>query len=119
MLLPVANVSENDGKVVFLHRIVPGGTDKSYGVHVGNLAGLPRSVVNRAWEILEELENGQRQSGPVNATWNKESGSQMHMFRNLSPVVKMIYRIDIANMTPLEAINKLYELQKESTKYNE
>jgi len=54
-------VSEEDGEVVFLHRIVPGGADRSYGVHVGRLAGLPPAVIARAWDLLAELES----NGPL------------------------------------------------------
>ena len=55
-------VAEDKGEVIFLHKIVPGGVDKSYGIHVAQLAGLPRSVVHRAQEVLTELEDGSKQA---------------------------------------------------------
>ena len=95
---------ESEGKVVFLHRIVPGGADKSYGVHVAQLAGLPPSVVSRAWELLSELEG----DGP------RVTPRQRPLFTLPNPVMGDLMKLDISSMTPLEAINKLYQLQKEA-----
>jgi DNA mismatch repair protein MutS len=111
-------VSEDQGHVVFLRRIVPGGADRSYGVHVARLAGLPGSVVNRAWEVLKELENGKGHylNGP--ATRSRRRGrtpppEQLPLLRDASPAFAgELLEMDIASMTPLEAINKLYELQE-------
>ncbi len=106
-------VSEEGGKLVFLHRIVPGGADRSYGVHVAQLAGLPQTVVRRAWEILETLE-ASSPSAPVNGERRGDSGQrsqQMPLFSLNRPLVDDLLRLDVSNMTPLEAINKLYELQ--------
>ena len=106
-------VSEEDGKVVFLHRILPGGADKSYGVHVAQLAGLPRAVVNRAWEVLDDLEhNGAGKPVPRTARSSKPSSLQIPLFNEPSPSMEELLRLDVANMTPLEAITKLYELQQ-------
>ena len=109
-------VTEEEGRVVFLHRIVPGGADRSYGVHVAQLAGLPRAVVSRAWEVLAELERGAapgrggggkgRRSGQEAAT------AQMPLFQPEEPLREAALALDIPNLTPLEAINKLYELQE-------
>ena len=108
-------VSEEGGDVVFLHRIVTGGADKSYGIHVAQLAGLPRAVINRAWEVLRDLEGDRRQGdlfsgGPP----RKEAALQMPLFGEPSPVVKELLRTDVSNLTPLEAINLLYELQQKA-----
>ncbi len=109
------DVREEDGKVVFLHRIVPGGADRSYGVHVAQLAGLPRAVVNRAWEVLDQLEStGARGKAPT-AGGRAETAVQMSLFSPEQPLTDALLSLDIANLTPLEAINKLYELQRQAT----
>ena len=113
-------VAEEDGQVVFLHQIVAGGADKSYGIHVALLAGLPRSVVHRAWEVLEELENGVpagRLAGNRRSRRPKGgagAGSQMPLFGEQSRLAEELLAVDVANMTPLEAINLLYDLQKKA-----
>ena len=107
-------VKEEEGRVVFLHRIVPGGSDRSYGVHVAQLAGLPRTVVNRAWEVLEELETGPRNGRAVSTTRKGEPAVQMPLFDAERPLTDAVLSLDIANLTPLEAINKLYELQEKA-----
>ena len=104
-------VSESGGQLVFLHRIVPGGADRSYGVHVAQLAGLPQTVVHRAWEILEALE-ALPQSKPLNGGGPPSSNhQQIPLFSLTPPLVEELLKLDVTNMTPLEAINKLYELQ--------
>ena len=108
-------VSEEGGEVVFLHRIVPGGADKSYGIHVAQMAGLPRAVTGRAWEVLRDLEGDSARpesSSRAVRPSKKEAARQMTLFSEASPLVEELLRMDVSNMTPLEAINKLYELQK-------
>ncbi|MCH8297670.1 MAG: DNA mismatch repair protein MutS [Chloroflexi bacterium] len=104
-------VTEEGSKVVFLHKIVPGGADKSYGVHVAQLAGLPQGVINRAWEVLAELE---AQSGDRRSRAKGEPAQQMALFNGGGKLQGLLRELDIPNLTPLEAINKLYELQKEA-----
>jgi len=106
-------VTEEGGKLVFLHRIVPGGADRSYGVHVAQLAGLPRTVVHRAWEILEELEAASRSRSVNGGRRSKKRGQeqQIPLFPLSAPLIEELLKLDVTNMTPLEAINKLYELQ--------
>ena len=107
-------VSEADGSIVFLRRIVPGGADQSYGVHVAQLAGLPGSVVHRAWEVLSELEarsseaepKGRRRKSPIPVA------EQLPLLTTPSPVLDDLINLDVTSMTPLEAITKLYELQE-------
>ncbi len=94
---------ESDGNVVFLHRIVPGGADRSYGINVAQLAGLPPPVVSRAWELLSELEGGEKRPA---------SPRQRPLFTLPHPVVQELLGLDVSSMTPLEAINALYGLQK-------
>ncbi|MCX7912072.1 MAG: DNA mismatch repair protein MutS, partial [Dehalococcoidales bacterium] len=106
-------VKEEGGKVIFLHKIVPGGVDKSYGIHVAELAGLPRAVLERAREILAELEkNGRPAAGPV----RKEMVTlQLPLFGQKSPVEEELLNLDIDGMTPLQALNRLYELKKKAS----
>ena len=108
-------VTEEDSDVVFLHRIVPGGADKSYGVHVARLAGLPQGVVNRAWEVLADLEdthNSKRKAGGRRS--RKAADLQMPLFDPARAVADEVKALDIPNLTPLEAINCLYELQRKA-----
>ncbi|MBM3945743.1 MAG: DNA mismatch repair protein MutS, partial [SAR202 cluster bacterium] len=115
-------VAEDKGDVVFLHRIVPGGADRSYGVHVARLAGLPSSVIHRAWEVLRDLENGAQ--NPVPRTPNprgRGSGARVQSIPPpqlpllpSSPLTNELLALDVASMTPLEAITKLYELQEKA-----
>jgi DNA mismatch repair protein MutS len=102
-------VIEEAGKVIFLHKIVPGGVDKSYGIHVAQLAGLPRSVLHRAREVLTELESDSREAKPKK---RKEPVQQIPLFGQKSALEGELQNLDIDGMTPLEALNKLYELKK-------
>ena len=108
-------VSEEDGRIAFLHRIVPGGADRSYGVHVAMLAGMPTSVVNRAQELLIELERhppGGRSKRRQNAAPPQLA---LPLFnREDTQLAEIILELDIGNLTPLEAITKLYELQEQA-----
>jgi DNA mismatch repair protein MutS len=109
-------VAEEAGRVVFLHHIVPGGADQSYGVHVARLAGMPPAVTNRAWEVLLDLEkptpppkaSGKGRSRGQSPAW------QMPLFNPIQPIVDELLGLDIPNLTPLEAINKLYGLQEKA-----
>ena len=107
-------VTEEEGRVVFLHRIVPGGADRSYGVHVAQLAGLPQAVVNRAWEVLEDLENNGAGRSATARKRPAEPAVQMTLFQPEQQLRDAVLELDVANLTPLEAINKLYELQEEA-----
>ncbi len=104
-------VAEEKDRVVFLRRIVPGGADRSYGIHVAQLAGLPRPVVHRAQEILQELEREARSPLSPRATIEVR---QLPLFAVDHPVLEELQRLDISAMTPLEALNKLYELQRKA-----
>ena len=109
-------VSEEDGRIAFLHRIVPGGADRSYGVHVAMLAGMPTSVVNRAQELLTELEReqpGGRAKGRRAAPPPPQLALPL-FDGNDTQLAGALLELDIGNLTPLEAINKLYELQEQA-----
>ncbi len=101
-------VSEVDGKVVFLHKIVPGGADRSYGIHVGQLAGLPKPVVQRAQEILAQLEATSGRAVKIDA----QTPKQIALFPETNPLIDELKSIDINALSPMEALNKLYEWQK-------
>ena len=107
-------VAEEGDQVVFLHQIVPGGADRSYGIHVAQLAGLPKPVIRRAEEILRNLEE-EAQRSPTGAPARRLSQAQQLSFlASTDPVLEEIKRLDVSSMSPLEAINKLYELQDKS-----
>jgi DNA mismatch repair protein MutS len=110
-------VSEDQGSVVFLRRIVPGGADKSYGIHVARLAGLPGGVISRAWEVLEDLENGSPNGltpKPSRRRSKTPPAQQLPLLNTTSLALDDLLSMDIASMTPLEAITKLYELQEKA-----
>jgi DNA mismatch repair protein MutS len=98
-------VSDEGGQVVFLHKIVPGGADRSYGIHVAELAGLPRPVINRAQEILAQLE---ADASEVRLR-DRLPAHQMVLFPETNPLLDELGGLDIDAMSPLEALNKLYE----------
>jgi DNA mismatch repair protein MutS len=105
-------VSEEGGKVVFLHKIVEGGADRSYGIHVAQLAGLPKPVIHRAEEILQDLERGQPAARSTPAA---EAGiQQLAMFADENPALEDLKSIDVDALSPLEALTKLYELKKKA-----
>ncbi len=105
-------VTEADGKVVFLHKIVPGGADKSYGIHVAQLAGLPGPVVQRANEIMRELE---RTSGDA-VNINPHAAQQIALFPETNPLLDELKGLDVNSLSPIEALNKLFEWQKKFLK---
>ena len=105
-------VSEADGSVVFLHRIVPGGADKSYGIHVAQLAGLPSPVVQRANEILIELEKSSGQAVHI----NPHAAQQAALFPETSPLIDELEAVDVDSLSPIEALNKLFEWKKRFTR---
>ena len=120
------SIRELENRVIFLRKLVRGGSEHSFGIHVAEMAGMPKSVVKRANEILEELEagakgastsdSGSRISKPVGELGNKREGMQMSFFNLDDPVLKQvrdeIANTDINNLTPVEALNKLNEIKK-------
>ncbi|RIK25408.1 MAG: DNA mismatch repair protein MutS, partial [Chloroflexi bacterium] len=101
--------------VVFLRRIIPGKADRSYGVHVARMAGLPMGVVHRAEEILLELERSGA-AGPKRLFEPEgragKAALQVSLFADTHPVVEALRALDVNGLTPLEALNRLYELQQ-------
>jgi DNA mismatch repair protein MutS len=110
-------VTEEGGRVIFLRKIIPGGADKSYGIHVAQLAGIPRQVIHRAEEILEELEKkgAERVRRKAMKEMAVSPALQLMLFggeRESNPLIEELKTLAIEEMTPLEAIGKLYELQQ-------
>jgi DNA mismatch repair protein MutS len=101
-------VNESGGQVVFLHKIIPGGSDRSYGIHVGQLAGLPSPVVQRAEQILFQLEKSSGKAIKI----NPELPHQMALFPETNPLLDELSSLDINGLSPIEALNKLYEWKK-------
>jgi DNA mismatch repair protein MutS len=113
------SVKELDDKVIFLRKLQKGGSEHSFGIHVAQMAGMPKSVVNRANEILRELENsGQKDSlaKPVGDIAQHREGYQTTIFQLDDPVLKQIRdeiaKLNINNLTPVEALNKLNEIKR-------
>jgi DNA mismatch repair protein MutS len=101
-------VTESGSTVVFLHRIIPGGADRSYGIHVAQLAGLPRPVIQRASEIMAELEKSSGQAIRI----NPNAAQQVALFPETNPLLDELHSLDVNSLSPIEALNKLFEWQK-------
>ena len=115
------SVMEKDGKVVFLRRLVRGGSEHSFGIHVAEIAGMPRSIVKRANDILRQLEADNAQVGSVGKPsveklGQSREGMQLSFFQLDDPVLSQIrdeiLHADINNLTPVEALNKLNDIKK-------
>ncbi len=100
-------VTEEGDHVVFLHRIIPGGADRSYGIHVAQLAGLPRPVINRAQEIMEQLEASGGRAVHLDGT----QAQQIALFPETNPLLDDIKALDLNALSPMEALSKLFEWQ--------
>jgi DNA mismatch repair protein MutS len=109
------SVKETGGSVVFLRRVEPGAADRSYGIEVAKLAGLPNEVVIRAREVLAEHESSEHKlSGHLTPGAEPERPTQLTIFTPLSqPVLEKLREVDLNRLTPLEALNLLAELKKE------
>ncbi|MHC4265875.1 MAG: DNA mismatch repair protein MutS [Planctomycetota bacterium] len=106
-------------EVVFLHKIVPGGTDKSYGIHVAKLAGVPKSILERSLEILEELESTfQKEAAGEHLAKHKtkEPDKDLLFVQKHKSVLERLKSIDVNNLTPIEAINLLNQVRDEINK---
>lgn len=104
------SVAEEGDHIVFARHIVPGGADRSYGIHVAQLAGLPRPVIRRAEEILDELESGRAEAQPAPIRVQ-----QLTLFSLDDPLRQELSAMDVDSLSPLEALNKLYELHRKAT----
>jgi DNA mismatch repair protein MutS len=114
------SVKEVGNKVIFLRKLIPGGSEHSFGIHVAKMAGMPKSIVKRSNEILKQLESENRQEGiggkPVKAIASAAEGYQLSFFQLDDPVLSQvrdeIKNLDVNNLTPLEALNKLSEIKR-------
>ena len=115
------SVKEVGNKVVFLRKLVPGGSEHSFGIHVAKMAGMPKVIVNRAAEILKQLESENRQDPGKKvsqniATTQQSGGYQLSFFQLDDPILSQvrdeILNLDVNNLTPIEALNKLNEIKR-------
>jgi DNA mismatch repair protein MutS len=114
------SVKEIDGKVIFLRKLMPGGSEHSFGIHVAKLAGMPKSIVKRSEQILKKLEagnnRGELKSAPTAEIAERREGIQLNFFQLDDPVLSQvrdeILGIDVNNLTPLEALNKLNDIKR-------
>lgn len=113
------SVKEVDNKVIFLRKLVKGGSEHSFGIHVAKLAGMPQSIVKRADTILKQLETDNRKQGiskPIGEISEQREGYQLNFFQLDDPVLSQvrdeIKMLDVNNLTPVEALNKLNEIKK-------
>jgi DNA mismatch repair protein MutS len=100
---------EQDEQVVFLHELRPGGADRSYGIHVAELAGIPRAVIRRASQLLAELEQGNPRTPPQSA--GSVEAAVEPMQHSQHPAIDALQRLNVNELSPIEALTKLYELQ--------
>ena len=114
------SVKEIDGRVIFLRKLMPGGSEHSFGIHVAKLAGMPKSIVNRSEQILAKLEassnRGEMKNAPTSEISDTREGVQLSFFQLDDPVLSQvrdeILGIDVNNLTPLEALNKLNDIKR-------
>ena len=114
------SVKEIDNKVIFLRKLERGGSEHSFGIHVAKMAGMPKSIVKRANEILHQLEADNRQQGiskkPMAEVGTHREGVQLNFFQLDDPVLCQIrdeiLHLDVNNLTPIEALNKLNDIKK-------
>ena len=115
------SVKEVNGKVLFMRKLVRGGSEHSFGIHVAEIAGMPQSIVKRAEEVLKQLEDENsnvgvaRRADTSNIAASKCEGVQLSFFQLDDPVLSQvrdeILGIDINNLTPMDAINKLHDIK--------
>lgn len=113
------SVKEVGNKVIFLRKLTKGGSEHSFGIHVARMAGMPQSIVKRAGQILKDLETDNRKNGisrPTADLANRREGMQLSFFQLDDPILSRIRDeikcLDINNLTPMEALNKLNEIRK-------
>jgi len=131
-------VLEENGKIIFMHKIIPGGTDRSYGIHVAQIAGIPEVVIKRAHQILEDLENQEARRLGIKGRYSisteqlmfgdakvsvaqiseadSESALKTVKVPESAAITKDLEKLDLNKLTPLDALNKLKELQEQARK---
>ena len=113
------SVREVEKKVIFLRKLIQGGSEHSFGIHVARMAGMPQSIVKRSEQILKQLETDNRQSGiakPVGEIASQREGYQLSFFKLDDPILEQIRdeikNLDVNNLTPIDALNKLNEVKR-------
>lgn len=105
-------VKEEKNSVVFLHHVIPGGLDRSYGIHVAKLAGIPPALLSRAQELLEQLTSNQKQTSQLKPQPLDPHKTQLPLFTLDPEIVRELKDLDINQLSPLDALNKLNEIKK-------
>ena len=113
------SVKEINNKVIFLRKLVRGGSEHSFGIHVAKMAGMPLSIIKRAEQILKQLENGSQKGNinkPLVNVGEQREGMQLSFFQLDDPVLEQIRdeikNLDVNNLTPIEALNKLNDIKR-------
>ncbi len=113
------SVKEVDNKVIFLRKLVKGGSEHSFGIHVAKMAGMPQSIVKRSNEILKQLESDNRKNGiakPMKQVATEREGYQLNFFQLDDPILSQvrdeINNTDVNNLTPIDALNKLNDIKR-------
>ena len=114
------SIKEINNKIIFMRKLKPGGSEHSFGIHVAQMAGMQKSIIKRANEILKQLESDNRQQGikskPIKKIASSYDGYQYNLFQLDDPVLCQvrdeILNLDLNNLTPMEAMNKLYNIKK-------
>ena len=113
------SVKEVGNKVIFLRKLMPGGSEHSFGIHVARMAGMPQSITRRADAILAAMESANRKEGikkPIKDFIEKREGYQLSFFQLDDPILSQvrdeILNLDVNNLTPMDALNKLNEIKK-------
>ncbi len=112
-------IKEIDNKIIFLRKLVPGGSEHSFGIHVARMAGMPQSITKRADNILSQMESANRQgeiNRPIQDFVEKQEGYQLSFFQLDDPLLSRvrdeIINLDVNNLTPMAALNKLNDIKK-------
>jgi DNA mismatch repair protein MutS len=109
-------LKEINNKIIFLRKLVPGGSEHSFGIHVAKMAGMPQSVVNRANEIMKTLEQKSENRNSKTEILNSKAEMQLSFFKLDDPLLEQIrdeiIHLDINTLTPIEAMMKLNEIKK-------
>ena len=112
-------VKEIDNKVIFLRKLKPGGSEHSFGIHVARMAGMPQSITKRADTILSQMENSNHKGNikkPIRDFVEKQEGYQLSFFQLDDPILSQIrdeiINLDVNNLTPIDALNKLNDIKK-------
>ncbi len=112
-------IKEIDNKIIFLRKLVPGGSEHSFGIHVARMAGMPQSITKRADTILSQMESASRKgeiNRPIQDFVEKQEGFQLSFFQLDDPILSQvrdeIINLDVNNLTPIEALNKLNDIKK-------